>query len=226
MPRLIDRNACCPLIVVLALATVILPPHHSFAGDRSLHFAGEMVGGAPADFEPTSTSAAGADQWRIVADENAREGKALGQLARGTSRDRFPLAIYRSVEAADVEMVAWLSVIGGVADRTAGVVVRFLDARNYYAAGLDSLAHRIHFYRVIDGDHQRLAAADVRMSPGEYNNLALRAAGDTFKVAFNGRDVLAVTDATFRGAGKVGLWSKGDSVPYFDWIVIRPLDAQ
>jgi hypothetical protein len=64
------------------------------------------------------------------------------------------------------------------------------------------------------------------MPVGEYNNLTLHAAGDTFKVAFNGRDVLAVTDATFRGAGKVGLWSKGDSVPYFDWIVIRPLDAQ
>src|SRR5262249_39839877 len=103
---------------------------------------------------------------------------------------------------------------------------RFIDARNYYAAGLDVLARRICFYRVIDGVHQPLAAADVKVPGGEYNGLTLRAAGDMFKVALNGRDVLTAIDTTFRGPGKVGLWSKGDSVPYFDWIVIRALDAQ
>ena len=34
----------------------------------------------------------------------------------------------------------------------------------------------------------------------------------------------ATQDATFTGAGRVGLWTKADSVTYFDMIAITPLD--
>jgi hypothetical protein len=54
--------------------------------------------------------------------------------------------------------------------------------------------------------------------------LALKAEGDRFTVSFDGKPVLSVQDRTFANAGKVALWTKADSVTYFDTISITPLD--
>ena len=53
---------------------------------------------------------------------------------------------------------------------------------------------------------------------------AVHAEGDRFTVVFDGKPVLAAEDKTFAEAGRVGLWTKADSVIHFDAIVIAPLD--
>ena len=40
-----------------------------------------------------------------------------------------------------------------------------------------------------------------------------------FSVSFNGKQVFEVKDSTFTDAGKVGLWTKADSVTLFDQII-------
>lgn len=40
--------------------------------------------------------------------------------------------------------------------------------------------------------------------------------GNVFSVAFNGQKLFEVEDSTFPQAGKIGLWTKADSVTYFD----------
>jgi len=52
----------------------------------------------------------------------------------------------------------------------------------------------------------------------------LRAEGDQFTVSFDGKQLYTAQDDTFAGAGRVGLWTKADSVTYFDAIAITPLD--
>jgi len=42
------------------------------------------------------------------------------------------------------------------------------------------------------------------------------ATGPRFDVHFNGAKLYAVEDATFTQAGKVGVWTKADSVTHFD----------
>ena len=45
--------------------------------------------------------------------------------------------------------------------------------------------------------------------------------GNVFSVAFNGQKLFEVEDSTFPQAGKIGLWTKADSVTYFDEVGIR-----
>ncbi|MGH9672780.1 MAG: family 16 glycoside hydrolase, partial [Bryobacteraceae bacterium] len=40
--------------------------------------------------------------------------------------------------------------------------------------------------------------------------------GAHFEVSFDGARIMEVEDLTFTAAGKVGLWTKADSVTYFD----------
>jgi hypothetical protein len=40
--------------------------------------------------------------------------------------------------------------------------------------------------------------------------------GVAFTVTFNGTNLFEVEDGTFSAAGRFGLWTKADSVTYFD----------
>ena len=51
----------------------------------------------------------------------------------------------------------------------------------------------------------------------------LKADGDRFTVTFDGKELFTAQDGTIPQAGKVALWTKADSVTYFDTISIRPL---
>ena len=42
--------------------------------------------------------------------------------------------------------------------------------------------------------------------------------GSRFRVSFNGKQLFEVEDSTFADAGKVGLWTKADSVTLFDQV--------
>ncbi len=103
------------------------------------------------------------------------------------------------------------------------MVVRFLDANNYYVARASAIEHNISLHRVVDGKFQQLAAANVYVVPGEWHGLTLLADRDQFTVRYNGRVVLTVGDGTIGSAGRVGLWTQADSIVQFDWLVVRVL---
>ncbi len=210
-------------VASIILAAVTPMPHPVLALDASITFAEVAVGERPADFEFPTTGPRGGGKWQVVADENAREGKALAQLALDKIEPRFRLAIYSPIQAADIEITVWFAAAGGSSTRSTGVIVRFADADNYYVAAVDALGNNVRFYRVVEGVHEQLGGADTRLPSGEYNGLTLRATKHAFKISLNGKLVLTTTDTTFSGPGKVGLWTRADSVTHFDWIVVRTL---
>ena len=54
------------------------------------------------------------------------------------------------------------------------------------------------------------------MPSGEWGTLRVVATGNQFEVYHNNKKLYEVKDETFKEAGKVGLWTKADSVIYFD----------
>jgi hypothetical protein len=50
--------------------------------------------------------------------------------------------------------------------------------------------------------------------------LRVVAAGARFEVHFNGRKLFEVEDTTFTRAGRVGVWTKADSVTQFDDLTV------
>jgi hypothetical protein len=193
------------------------------AADESIAFADVAPGAPVANFEFALTGQGRPGNWQVVVDENARDGKALAQLSKEGNSDRFPLAIYKRINEANIEITAWFQPIFGSIDRAAGVVVRFVDANNYYAARASAVEHNVSFYRVVGGKYQQLAVANVYVVPGEWHGLTLLADRDQFTVTYNGKVVLTATDSTIRSAGRVGLLTQGDSIIHFDWLIVRAL---
>jgi hypothetical protein len=53
------------------------------------------------------------------------------------------------------------------------------------------------------------------VSSGVWHTLSLKIAGDVLEVAFDERRVIEARDPTFTEPGKVGLWTKADSLTHF-----------
>ena len=59
---------------------------------------------------------------------------------------------------------------------------------------------------------------------GQWSSLRVVARGSVFEIYSNDRKLFEVEDPTFKEAGRVGLWTKADSVTYFDDLVAFSLD--
>ena len=55
-----------------------------------------------------------------------------------------------------------------------------------------------------------------------WHDLKVSAKGDHFIIWFDGKKVMDAHDKTFTNAGKVGVWTKADSVIYFDDLKVEP----
>jgi len=208
-------------LVLASLAVVITSVGFStMALAETITFGGEKPGSLPATFETALTGQGKPGRWEIVEDTTADGGRALAQLSAEPTDYHFPLAIYRAANATDVEATVHFKPVAGRIDQAGGVVVRYQDADNYYLARANALENNVTFYRVIKGNRQQLAAAGQQVAPGQWHSLALKAEGDRFTVVLDGKPAIMATDRTFTGQGRVGLWTKADSVTRFDRLEI------
>jgi hypothetical protein len=113
--------------------------------------------------------------------------------------------------------------VAGDVDRAGGIALRFIDPDNYYVLRANALEDNVNFYHVVRGVRRQIKGAAIKVSSGQWHSLTLKAERDRFTAAFDDKPLLAVTDRTFSGAGKVALWTKADSISRFDALTIRPL---
>src|SRR5262245_31185189 len=105
-------------------------------------------------------------------------------------------------------------------DEAGGIVLRLSTPDDYYVARANALEDNVRFYWVVKGRREQLAGADLKVSANQWHMLTLRAEGERFTVSFDGNALFSAQTGTFPDAGKVTLWTKADSVTYFDTISI------
>jgi hypothetical protein len=96
------------------------------------------------------------------------------------------------------------------------VIWRCKDANNYYIARANALEDNVTIYHTINGKRTEKKRVNMKVSPNQWHTLRVDFQGNQFKVSFNGQSALDWQDDTFKDAGKVGLWTKADSVTAFD----------
>lgn len=175
------------------------------------------------DFTLWRTGQGQTGQWTVVADSTAANGRAIAQVSKDRTDYRFPLAVYKSYSGKDVEVSVRFKPVAGTVDQAGGIAVRLSTPDDYYVARANALEDNVRLYRVVKGKREQLASANTKVSANQWHTLALKAEGDRFTVSFDGKVLISAQDRTFPDAGKVALWTKADSVTYFDTISIMPL---
>jgi hypothetical protein len=180
-----------------------------------LDFEKDAIGKAPLGFSFALTGLGKPGVWIVQKDDSAH-GNVLVQTDADRTDYRFPVAVYNDFTATDVDLSVEFKAISGKGDQGAGVVWRYRDQNNYYITRCNALEDNCTIYHVINGRRQAFQNHNVKVASNVWHTLRLQATGDHFVVTYDGDKVLDTKDETFRDAGKVGLWTKADSVMAFD----------
>ena len=195
----------------------LLNPATARANALRLDFEGSPVGSLPAGIAPALTGAGGLPKWTVLEDRTSSAGsKVLAQTSADKTDYRFPLAIFDGPSAADVDVAVRFKPVAGEVDRAAGIAVRLADKDNYYVVRANALENNVRLYRMVKGQRIQFAGADAKVPSGVWQELRLMVRGSHFEVFLDGRNLYGANDATMAGPGKVALWTKADSVTYFD----------
>src|SRR5262249_28412135 len=108
-------------------------------------------------------------------------------------------------------------------DQACGVVARYRDENDYYLTRANALEDNVRFYYVKAGERHQLASYKGKVASKKWHTLRLDLRGDLARVDWDGAKVLEHRDSTFGEAGRVGLWTKADSVTQFDDLDVKPL---
>jgi hypothetical protein len=210
------------ILVRLALAALATPVA---AETLTVDFDTMLSGQPPTGFTTAVTGEGTEPEWVVQKDAGAPSGdQVLAQVSEAPARNQFPLAIYDGFSAFDLDLSVKIKPISGETDQAAGLVWRFLDKNNYYIVRANALEGNVVLYKVEDGARTdlpligqgRTYGVETAVPANRWSTLAVHVEADRATVSFNGTDLFEVQDETFSEAGKVGLWTKADSVTAFD----------
>jgi len=220
------------LSLCMVLASLLTSATHSEPEGvkRVIGFDDQKPGEPPLGFSCALTGQGRPGVWRVVRDEAAASGpNVLAQSDQDATSYRFPLCVLDAVSGTDVDLSVRFKAISGAKDQAAGIVWRYHDPNNYYIVRANALEGNVVPYKVEGGKRTDLDpkgsglfayGKKVAVPSGAWNTLGVVARGTLFVVSLNGQRLFQVEDSTFRSPGKVGVWTKADSVTYFDDLAI------
>jgi hypothetical protein len=189
---------------------------------RKVDFAQDVVGQPPTGFEFGYTARVGKPgQWVVQTDGT---NKVLVQTDADSTRSRFPVAVLTDVVTADGDLSVRFKPISGRVDQAAGLVWRYQNQDNYYIVRANALEDNVVLYKVENGrridlpvkGEGRTYGKKAEVPAGQWSTLRVVASGRLFEVYLNGTKLYEVEDATFAQPGKIGVWTKADSITQFD----------
>jgi DNA-binding beta-propeller fold protein YncE len=183
-------------------------------------FEADAVGSPPEGFEFARTGGS-EGKWMVRVEKGGVTNRVLVQEGTDPTDDRFPLAVLKDGLYKDVTMTVRARPLSGKVDQGFGVVWRYKDARNYYIARCNALEDNCTIYHTVDGIRQAFQNHGVKVATNAWHTLKIDAVADHFTIWFDGSKVLNAKDETFKDAGKVGLWTKADSVIEFDDLAVE-----
>jgi hypothetical protein len=169
----------------------------------------------------TGSKAGKAPKWEVIQDEGRN---VLAQLESGGARGDFPVCLKQGSSLQDGTVSVRLRPISGKIDQAGGVVFRAKDQDNFYIARANALENNVSIYVTQNGKRKTIKYwEDIPVPLGKWHELKVEVKGFTFKVSLNGKLVGEIEDAerVLPDAGMVGIWTKADSVTYFDALLVE-----
>jgi len=170
------------------------------------------------DFETTGIEgwSTVAGRWAVEDMAGAPSGKRV--LVQRATNNEFNVIVAPG-SYADVDVSVKFKPISGREDASGGIVFRFNDGK-YYVVRANALEDNFRLY-TYDRGRRQLATARVKAPAlGQWHTLRLVAVGDHIQAWLDGALQLDHHDSRFT-VGRVGLWTKADSITAFDDVTVR-----
>jgi hypothetical protein len=194
------------------------PAAQPAAGKQFVYnFDHDTSGQMPAELHGAKSGEGIQEKWSVTPHPTApSKPNVFTQTSTDQTDYRFPLLISDEGSFQDLELSVKFKAVSGSVDRAGGLVFRLKDPNNYYIVRANALENNYRLYHVVNGRRRQFAGANLKVTSGEWHELRVEAVGNKITCYYDGNKKIEATDDTFKAAGKVGLWTKADSVTSFD----------
>ncbi|MEK7685593.1 MAG: family 16 glycoside hydrolase [Verrucomicrobiota bacterium] len=207
---------------------------HLLAAERPFDFGKFPLNEPPAGFRSAISGQGKPGDWKIIMDEvppllppitpNAplvTKRPVLAQLDRDATDEHCPLLIFEEETFGDFTLTTRFKTVSGLAEQMAGIAFRIQDENNYYYVRASSLGNTFRFHKLVQGKRSPPIGMEVEIPKGVWHEMTVECKGNQIRCLLNGKEVIPkLTDSPFLmgssfSTGKIGFWTKSDSVSYF-----------
>lgn len=240
------------LINALMLVVAIALPSISSAAKTNHnniveHFSEETVGAPPQSFTPAVGNwLIGVDKGNkvlVVDGSQWKRGQAstgLADKARALYGERYaefldnvkafayyPFAVFNKVDNFSNGVITMrFKAVAGRIDQGAGILFDLKPNGDYYALRANPLENNLVLWRFKHGKRSSVSwVRHVRTPSRQWHTITLKVKGNQIKGLVNGQQYLADT-LPKPVSGKIGVWTKADSVVFFDDYSVTPKPDQ
>jgi sorbitol-specific phosphotransferase system component IIA len=168
------------------------------------------------------------DDWTAVSGKWAIEevsgasqgGRALVQRA---TENEFNVIVAPGGPYDNVDVSVRFKPKSGREDASAGIVFRFSEGR-YYVIRANALENNFNFYYYDRGRRQLSGASVKAPALGQWHRLRITAVGDRIQGWLNDQGLIDRRDSKFK-SGRIGLWTKADSITAFDELTVTAVNG-
>lgn len=197
------------------------------AAELDFNFEETNLGAIPSGFQSVLGGKGIPGDWKIIATEvtptlapltsraEPVKRRVLAQLSEDITDERFPILLYENQEFGDFTFSTRFRIAGGAFEQMAGLVFRARDTNNYYYVRASSPGRSFRFFKVVNGLRSDPIGVDLEIPRGQWHALSVECLGNQIKCFLNGEQrIPTINDSSF-SAGKIGFWTKSDSVAHF-----------
>ncbi len=156
-------------------------------------------------------------QWAVEDMAGAPSGRKV--LVQRATKNEFNVIVAPPGPFTDVDVSVKFKPISGQEDASGGIVFRFNDGK-YYVVRANALEGNFRLYYYDRGRRQIAHTSIKAPALGRWHTIRAVTIGERMQAWLNGTLLLMARDTRFR-SGRVGLWTKADSITAFDDLTIR-----
>lgn len=210
---------------MVTLLSAVLP---ATAAELVFDWASARPNEAPKGFQSVLSGGGQTGEWKVVFDEaptafpaisaratNRNVRPVLAQVSRDQTDARYPMLVFEGDTFGDFTLTTQFKIVDGTAEQMAGIAFRIQDEANYYYVRASALGANVNFFKMEQGQLIGPIGGKAQIPKGVWQELTVQCQGNQIKFSLNGTEVVPpLRDNTF-SSGKIGFWTKSDSVSYF-----------
>jgi hypothetical protein len=211
---------------LLAIVLLKLP---AAGAERKFDFSEVRENQTPTGFRSVVNGQGKPGDWKVILDEvpplmprltaqasALTKQSVLAQLAQDSTDEHFPILIYEDEVYGDFSLTTRFKAVRGSAEQMAGIAFRIQNETNYYVVRASSLGNTFKFYRVVNGVRGVPVGVDTAVPSGVWHEMTVDCKDNQIRGSLDGKELINVTDKVDPlKSGKIGFWTKSDSVSYF-----------
>jgi hypothetical protein len=191
----------------------------------------------PSGFRSLVAGAGRPGEWKVIETEvpsllapfatgakPALQQRALAQLSRDKTDDHAPLLVFEEEAFADFTLTTKFKIVEGDAEQMAGIAFGIQDEKNFSYVRASALGGTLAMFRVVGGVLTAPVGIKAPVPRGEWHELLVEWKDKRIRAVLDGKFALPEQEEKADHNGRIGFWTKSDSVSYFaeTRIVYRP----